>query len=228
MPTPLPAPFDRQPFRVADARARGVGAGRLRGRDLLRPFHGVRATASNGSMDAALAYSLRMQPHQYFSHWTAAKLHELPVPRQPREIHVTAEAAARAPRARGVIGHTSKSGAVVRVRGLRVSAAVQTWVAMSTELGHTDLVVMGDALVRRKRPLATLEQLAAAVAAHHGHRGFANLAAAFARVRARTDSVRETLLRLAIVDFGLPEPVVNFEILDAQGRFVAFGDLAYP
>ena len=113
-------------------------------------------------------------------------------------------------------------------QGLRLSSPVQTWVEMCTELGHQDLVIMGDALLRRKRPIATMEQLAHAVLAHRGHRGAASLAAAFARVRPRTDSVRETILRLAIVDFGLPEPTVNLEIRDGRGRFIAWADLAYP
>lgn len=169
-----------------------------------------------------------MPSYQFFSHWTAALEHELPVPRAPITLHVTALEPARAPRLRGVVGHSSTSNDVVIVGGLRVSAPVQTWVAMSTQLGRIDLVVMGDALVRRERPLATMEQLAEAVAAHSGKRGAAPLAAAFARVRPRTDSVKETLLRLSIVDFGLPEPEVNIKILNAQGQFVAWGDLGYP
>lgn len=179
-------------------------------------------------MDVVLAYDRRMPPHQRFSHWTAAQLHELPLPSRSHSVHVTAAAPARAPRGRDVVGHTSTLGTSVLVRGVRASTPVQTWVEMSTELNHVDLVVMGDALVRRKQPLAELDDLAAAVAAHRGNRGNANLVAAFARVRARTDSARETLLRLAIVDFGLPEPLVNFEVRDASGRFVAFADLAYP
>jgi len=111
---------------------------------------------------------------------------------------------------------------------MRVSTPVQTWVDMSTQLAPVDLVIMGDALLRRKSPLARLEELENAVVNHRGHRGAAALRAAFARVRPRTDSVRETLLRLAIVDFGLPEPEVNVEIRDARGRFIAWGDLAYP
>lgn len=224
----LPEPFDREPFLVADALGRGVGRGRLRANDLVRPFHGVRARASNDLFEVAKAYSVRMPPPQFFSHWTAAQLHELPIPGLRRELHVTSVAPARAPECRGVIGHSAKSAATTVVGGLRVSSAVQTWVDMSTQLSHLDLVVMGDALVRREHPLATMEQLGEAVAHCRGRRGAVNLTAAFARVRARTDSVRETRLRLAIVDFGLPEPIVNFKICDARGRFIAWGDLAYP
>ena len=47
-------------------------------------------------------------------------------------------------------------------------------------------------------------------------------------VRPGTDSPAETDLRLDLVAFGLPEPVVNFDILDASCRRIAIGDLAYP
>ena len=46
-------------------------------------------------------------------------------------------------------------------------------------------------------------------------------------MRAGTDSVKETELRLSIVDFGLPEPAVNVSIYDAAGTLVAIGDLVY-
>jgi hypothetical protein len=224
---PLPSPFDTEPFRTSDALAHGIGRGCLRGRDLARPFPGVRVAASS-ALDAARAYNVRMPAHQFFSHWTAARIHGLPLPRACAALHVTAAAPHRAPRLRGVVGHSSIASEHVVRGGVRVATAVDTWVAMSTELTLRDLVVMGDALVRRHRPMATMAELEHAVARHHGRRGAALLTAAFALVRPRTDSVRETLLRLAIVDYGLPEPVVNHEIRDDRGRFIAWGDLAYP
>ena len=38
--------------------------------------------------------------------------------------------------------------------------------------------------------------------------------------------MKETLLRLAI-EYGLPEPEVNIEIVDARGRVIAIADLGY-
>ena len=73
---------------------------------------------------------------------------------------------------------------------------VDVWVSLSPELSVRQLIVLGDALVRRKHPLASMEKLAAAVMAHKGKRGAKKLAAAFERVRPRTDSVKETYLRL--------------------------------
>lgn len=222
----LPEQLAARPFTVDEAASLGVKRGRLRGSDLARPFYGVRAPAP--VTDLAFAYAVRMPANQHFSHWTAARLLGLPVPRRTAPLHVTAVAPAKPPRGRGVIGHaTTQPASTTTVHGLRVATPVATWVAMSTELSHRELVVLGDALVRRERPLATIESLADAVIAHRGKRGAVALAAAFARVRPRTDSVRETLLRLAIVDFGLPEPEVNVTVRDPRGRLIAIADLAY-
>lgn len=38
----------------------------------------------------------------------------------------------------------------------------------------------------------------------------------------------ETILRLAIIRAGLPEPLVNYQILTGEGEVVAHGDLVYP
>lgn len=223
----LPQPFDSEPFLTGAALAAGISEGRLRASDLARPFHGVRVPSSAVGVDAARAYARRMTADQYFSHATAAALHGLPLPHPASTVHVTSVAPARLSRARGVAGHSSINRQTTEVRGLRVSTTVDTWAAMSTELAVRDLVIMGDALVRRKNPMATMEQLATAVRSHRGRRGAKKLAAAFLQVRARTDSVRETILRLSIVDFGLPEPEVNVEIRRADARLIAIADLCY-
>lgn len=86
---------------------------------------------------------------------------------------------------------------------------------------------MGDALVRRQQPLATLHQLERAVARFQHGRGRRRLLQALPLVRPRTDSPPETELRLDIVAAGLPEPGVNIAIRDNQGRLIAIGDLVF-
>jgi len=87
-----------------------------------------------------------------------------------------------------------------------------------------DLVVAGDYLVRRKQPLATLEQLLEAATMATG-RGIRALRDAVGQVRAGTDSPMETRLRLALVAGGLPEPVIGYAVTDEAG-FVATPDLS--
>ncbi|MDR6613228.1 DUF559 domain-containing protein [Leifsonia sp. 1010] len=114
------------------------------------------------------------------------------------------------------------------LHGLRVVSAVEAWCQLATTLAEDDLVVCGDALIRRKEPIATVEQLAAAVASSPRRPGVRSLRSALARVRARTDSPMESVLRLALVRAGLPEPAVNYLIVGPDGEVVAHGDLAYP
>jgi very-short-patch-repair endonuclease len=109
-----------------------------------------------------------------------------------------------------------------------VVAAVDTWCQLASILSLDELVIMGDGLVRRQGPVATLAQLTDAVGRFAGAPGCGTLRKAVALVRPRTDSPQETRLRLLIRAAGLPEPVVNHPILDRFGNFIAYGDLAYP
>jgi hypothetical protein len=112
--------------------------------------------------------------------------------------------------------------------GLRVSSPADTWRALATILTLDELVIAADSLTRRKRPITTIDALVAATRRHAGGRGARRAAAALALARAGTDSPKETVWRLLMVRAGLPEPVVNFPILNEHGAFVALGDMAYP
>jgi very-short-patch-repair endonuclease len=277
---PLPQAIASRPFSVREAAELGVGAGRLRGNDLSRPFHGTRMngnlapeTPKNpefagiagiaGIADLAAAYATRMPPDQYFSHWTAAvllglRLPEVRVPRVldvrvprvldvgvvdvrvPRVLDVrmldvsmldvSVPSPRRAPRLRGVRGHELLSSVRKRTlpSGLRVSDAVETWCQLAAELSLDDLIVMGDGLVCRHAPSATVAELTAAVAEWGARPGGPALRRALLEIRCRTDSARETMLRLIIVRARLPEPVVNFAICNRFGVVIGLGDLAYP
>lgn len=174
-----------------------------------------------------------MRPGHYFSGISAARIHGLYLPPRLEAsgiVHVTAISPTRAPRARGVVGRQIKPShaEVGYIGAVPVLSPVDTWCELASVLTVAELVEMGDGLVRRVRPLATMDELADAVARSAGRRGSRTLRAAFARVRPGTDSRQETRLRLAIVDAGLPEPLVNAEIRDRLGRFLALGDLVYP
>lgn len=227
----LPAALTSSPFSVENARETGVSAGRLRARDLVRPFHGVRVV-DGVEVDPLLAYTARMSPRAFFSHTSAARIWGFPLPRRLHAdpSHVCVVKPDRAPRLPRVVGHHFQPGSVsiVTHQGLRLSDPIDTWCALSTQLTLDELVIAGDWLVKRKNPLAQLSELHERVAAFSRRPGARLLSVAATLVRARTDSPRETLSRLALMRAGLPEPAVNFEIRDAEGRFVAFGDLAYP
>lgn len=232
--SPLPWPLADAPFTVADARAGGVPRSRLRSSDLKTPFRGVRVRAGGIEtfVDRCHACQARMHPDQFFSHLTAARLFGLPTPQRTDAdlLDVCSVPPRQRMRTTGVRGHElvlSPQQRVHRVGELRALDAVSTWIQLASQLTERELVVMGDALVQRQRPFASLEQLRHRVALNAGRRGHRRLVQALALVREGTDSPRESELRLDLVAAGLPEPTVNPAIRDADGRFLGFGDLVY-
>lgn len=232
-PAHLPEPFDSRPFTVSAALAAGITPKRLRASDLSAPFRGVRGRAGSGDVLGRMsAYAPLMAAGQLFSHLTAAQAYGIPMPRrfeEAAELHVSVGVPAMSPRARGVIGHRLSGEVSLRShRGLPVLGPEQTWCQLAAILGELDLIVAGDFLVRRKRPLSSLIALSAAVERLGSGRGSRAARRALVRIRPRTDSPMESRLRLLLVDGGLPEPIVGYPIRDADGFFVGTPDLAYP
>ena len=67
-----------------------------------------------------------------------------------------------------------------------------------------------------------------ALARYPGRNGLRRARAALPLLRTRSESPRESVLRVIIVLAGLPEPECNYNVFDEQGRFLARGDLVYP
>jgi hypothetical protein len=218
------------PFTYADGLSAGATPRRLRGRDLVAPFRGVRSPAQLTSViDLAAAYAVGMPGDQYFGHLTAAQLLGLRMPEgfYLVALHVTSVRPKRAPRAHRVVGHQSPGVVTVEVGGLRVSNPIDTWLDCAAFLGVDDLIVMGDGLMNREHPIATLQQLTDAVHSRLGARGHTRLILALVEMRERTDSARESMLRLILMRGGLPEPEVNGEIVNKSGVTIAHGDLLF-
>lgn len=229
-PAPLPPELAGSPFAVRDALRAGLGRQRLRARDLSAPFRGIRSPhpAPASHVERCVAYAPLLGADRFFSHRSAALLYGIPVPRDDvAPIDVAVCAPAHPPRARGVLGHRLAEGAPVRlVRGVPVVEPARVWRQLAEMLGETELVVAGDFLLRRKRPLCTIAELRAAAALLG--RGARMARRALARVRPGTDSPMESRLRLLLVDAGLPEPLVGHTVRDRDGGFIATPDLAYP
>ncbi|SIR69333.1 endonuclease domain-containing protein [Microbacterium sp. RURRCA19A] len=221
-----------------------------------RPFRGVRMPLPPESSEShpaaqrerrilvnAEAYRAIIGPGVFFSHSTAALLWGVPLPPLPDDvIHVSVLAPSCAPEGRGVHGHQLKPHGVTTVTttdGVTLTDPATTWALLGTLLRHPyDLVAAADALVTGERiagprgrvvrePLATIEQLQAALDAAHKRRGIVALRDALPRVRRGAASRTESWTRLTLVDAGLPEPALNHDVHDVDG-FVACVDLAYP
>jgi len=234
-PSPLPEWADGRPFRVKDANAKGVGLERMRSRDLWVPYRGLRfrGPADASVLGRCAAYSEAMAPGQFFSHRTAARILGLPLPwhETPDEsLHVCVYRPDRAPRMAGIVGHDVRAEAVrtVTVNGWFVADAVGVFRQLSAELRLRDLVALGDAIVSGPSPLATREQLTALAAARPSFRGIATVRDAVPLIRRGAESSRESVLRMILVQAGLPEPALNIDVNDAAGRFLGRGDMVYP
>ena len=105
---------------------------------------------------------------------------------------------------------------------------------LATSLSLHDLVAVGDALILElkfadpmgDRPWLSIRELRERVELYRG-RGKRAALRAVELIRQGAESRPESLLRLAILDGGLPEPVVNPDIFTTSGRFIGRGDLVY-
>ncbi|GAA1149479.1 hypothetical protein GCM10009672_22230 [Nesterenkonia lutea] len=98
-----------------------------------------------------------------------------------------------------------------------------------------ELIILGDQLVRRPYPKfdgrskahATIQELQALLDHSHGAPGRRRCLAALGSIRMGSDSVQETLLRLALVRAGLPEPELQVPAQPGR-RSSPRADLGYP
>lgn len=244
----LPEGFGDSAFSVREARERGVPASRLRASDLEAPFHGIRrvkktVAAAEPSRDDAVsrlralqadcaAYTLRQGRPVIFSHVTAARLHGMALPWRFESrplLDVAAFEPDHAPQGAGILGHRFARDRfpVALASGFPVPPVLEVWVQLAADLPEHELVAAGDSLVRRKSPLTSLDELRAIAENTRQVRGVRTLRAAALDVRAGTDSPAESRMRLILVEGGLPEPVIGFEVIDRDGYFVGTPDLAY-
>jgi hypothetical protein len=192
-----------------------------------RPPSAVRAYTTE---QRAAAFAIKMTEAQVFSHATAATVHGIPLPsglERDTRIHVTTLDRGRAPRGRGVVGHSTGVRPVIRiVRGLRVLGPADTWCTLASLLEVDDLIAAGDRLIGLPVALATLEEIDEAITRHGRRIGSATLACARGELRANSYSRPESLARLTLIRAGLPEPEPNGMIVLRSGRRTR-GDLVF-
>ncbi|CUR62232.1 conserved hypothetical protein [metagenome] len=216
----------RVPFRRQTALDAGVGAKALRGPGFRQVLPGtyVVATTIVTPLVRAQAALLPYDGEAWASHATAARVHDLPIPTISDE-HVSVPRAGLRRRHRGVRAHVGRHRATTLVRGVRVTAPLMLFVEMAELLTLVDLVVLGDAMVRRR--MFTPEQLVRFCASVR-HKAASRARTGAAYVRRDVDSPMETRLRMLIVLAGLPEPQVNLTVRDGDGEVVRKYDLSYP
>lgn len=119
--------------------------------------------------------------------------------------------------------------------GVPVIDAATTWCHLAALLSPDDLIAAADHLVltparqrsRDLRPYVTMKQLRTRVDSYHGP-GARTARKALLDVRDGAESRRETLLRLLLQRAGLPEPQLNLDIYDGEGRWIGRFDQVHP
>lgn len=114
---------------------------------------------------------------------------------------------------------------VVTFVGPSATSPPRTAFDLASRLPRLDAVIAVDALLHHRT--VTMAQLAAFAMAMAGRRGSVRFATVCELAEPLTESPMETLLRVGLIDQGLPRPAAQVVVRDAAGRFVARLDLAY-
>lgn len=227
--TSVPEALRAGPFTVVEARRHGVLLDMLRDRRTYRRLlHGVYAWTElplTGQLwiDAAAKV---LPPDAVFSHRTAARIWGIPVA-DDGLIHVTVTRSTTCPRFRRIRVHqTNEDLPWLPAAGQRVTPPERTFADLAVELGLVDLVVAGDRMLTDR--LIDRNTLVRQVESAPRRRGTRMARSAVELVRPRVDSTAQTRLRLLVVLVGLPEPLVNTEVLLAGGTVRFTPALHYP
>jgi very-short-patch-repair endonuclease len=217
----LPDSLASAPFTLGSAKASGVPPNRLRRADVAHVSRELyRPTGWSFELEAAARALSAASPGAWISHVTAARIRSQILPAwlaDSTELHLSKP-------------HSLPDSVLASedeiefVDGIRISSRSRTWLDMARRLSESELVCMGDELIRvpraefedRTEPFDTLEGLRSLVARHPNLQGVVRARAALERMRVGADSAPESLLRLAMEDAGLPEPQLQVPLRESQ------------
>ena len=194
-----------------------------RSRYLWTPTRGVRATLDERAwLDEVKALALVIPTRTVFSHTTAAVLADLPLPNEdPRPFHFTSDSNVHRGRRKGVKWHLRHvQGQVITWHGFPITHPLRTWRDLGDLLQVPDLVAVADVLLRRG--WCSQADLLALTGVRHK----VKLRKAAERADGGSWSPRESLLRVAMLDEGVPEPELNGEIVEG-GTVIGTGDFVW-
>jgi hypothetical protein len=216
----LPETLAGVPFTVEAARSSGVSATRLRRADVSHVSRGLyRPSDWSFELEAAARALSEVSPGAWISHVTAGRLHCQVLPpwlADSNELHLSKPRSLPEVRRKGVTGHTvlAFEDEIESIDGIRISTRSRTWLDLARRLAVSELVCLGDQLIRvprakfegRIRPFDTPDGLRSLVDRHPNMQGVVRAREALDLMRVGADSAPETLLRIAMADAGLPEP----------------------
>ncbi|TLM86182.1 hypothetical protein FDW84_07390 [Pseudarthrobacter sp. NamE5] len=229
-------------FTFQEAADVGVTAGRLRHHSLATPSRGIRQPLHPPlpELESVVRPLTMVTEFCAASHATAFTLWSFPgfLPGKDDPVtHISRPDTLAIPRRSGVQGHRGQFFAdeIVTHNGLLITSRVRTWLDCSRKMCIEELTVVADHLLRipraefegRTAPYATRDDLEEILDRHKGTPGIRKARVALERARVGSDSARETKLRLALEDAGLPEPLLNMR-MDLGAGVVRQPDISYP
>ncbi len=242
-PGPIPDQLAGHALTPGRLSREGIHAERLYREDVVRISWGVHRQVPELPLsveERALALGESLSD-VCLSHATAAACLGLWLPPEVRDdprIHLTQPAGTtRRIRRPETVGHRRPLNPedVVSIGEVRVTSPARTWFDLAASCSVRSLVMLGDHLVRKPRPRfearhephATITELQRNIDRAGKVKGKTRARGAVEMVRIGADSVRETALRLAIVEAGLPEPQLQV-LADPSLPFSHPADMGYP
>ncbi|OLT17412.1 hypothetical protein BJF79_17825 [Actinomadura sp. CNU-125] len=125
-----------------------------------------------------------------------------------------------------VHGYTIDPGHLRVWDGRRIVSPERLFLELAAAIPRIDLIISGDHMLKHR--LTTRERLNGFLVHAYRRRGVLKARDAVMHLDEKSDSPPETRLRILITDAGLPRPIVNQDVFDKQGEWLARPDLSYP
>lgn len=164
--------------------------------------------------------------HPVFGHASAAAIWGLPLADRPwpAEVHVVADANSYSRSKNGVVVHRQvlHDGDVTERNGLLVTSLERTAIDLARTMPFPIAVAAIDFTVHEKRAgrqVLTREKLVEGLLRSPRTNGRARARRAIDAARVGADNAGETLSRLAIIELGFPEPLLQVQHVNPRGGF---------
>jgi hypothetical protein len=164
----------------------------------------------------------------WLSHQSAALAHQLPlIGRPPDDVQVTRDTLHAARNEAGVRHHrgTLPEDERALANGLPATSVPRTVLDVARTASFSAAVVAADAA--RYRGLTTHGELLRQLERMATWPGARQAGRVVAACRAGAQTPGESLLRLDAMQLGMPEPVLQFRIIDVDGTLIAVTDMAF-
>ncbi|RMI14170.1 type IV toxin-antitoxin system AbiEi family antitoxin domain-containing protein [Cellulomonas triticagri] len=178
---------------------------------------GWAALDADGRYRALVVAASRRMRRAVFSHASAAALWRLPrLGAWPQFVEVLVGASSTVRSSRGVVRHrTARRPAVVLQGGVHVTEAARTVVDLARRDRFAGALVAADHALRTG--IATPDELRRESEAAGGEPGVRRARRVVTEARAEAESPGESLSRARMIELGVPPPVLQHELRDADG-----------